>query len=245
VSQQAAITSQLLDMKDLQVSYHVAEFLSQRSATHPGEVVGLFLERIESAEALESLDGYTPTPYHWDVPLRVRDHNDFDSILAGLHGWVCDHDSWVGHEMGGRLFAAVANSFDDGVLAVLRQALNQPSQVSVDGVAVILRKAPRNLVFTNVLFVLEALDAAARFGDECEQRLSGALWSATMSGVRAGKPGEPFSEDVRQRDKCREIASGLPPGSLGERFYRALSASAEDAIRRTAVWDADDDHRSW
>ena len=62
--------------------------------------------------------------------------------------------------------------------------------------------------------------------------IGAALHSALVSGVRTGSSGEPFPEDVVQRDEARKIADGLPLGSPGERFYRSLQRSAEHEIER-------------
>jgi hypothetical protein len=225
--------------------YSLMTFLSQRSATHPREVIDLFRSRILKAESLERLGAYQTTPFHWDVPLRIRAHGDFLPVLRELRDWISESDSWVRREMGARLFADAAGGFDDAVLALLREGLAGASQACVDGVAAILRKAPRTIVYCEVPFVLEALDAAARFGEDCEQTMRGAIWAATITGSRMGTPGEPFPEDVQQRDECAKIAKTLSKGSPGEKFYLALSESAEESIRRHAEMDARDDRRDW
>ena len=58
-----------------------------------------------------------------------------------------------------------------------------------------------------------------------------------MSGGRTGTPGEPFAEDVEQRDEARKVADKLPVGSPGERFYRSLKRAAEHAIE--GEWNQD------
>ena len=244
MAQQAAIYEELVEVVEVD-GHWLMMFLSQRSATHPLEVIDLFRSRILKAEALERPGAYQPTPFHWDVPLRIREDGDFLPVLRGLRDWISESESWVRHEMAARLFAAAAGGFDDAILALLREGLAGASQVSVDGVAGILRKAPRTIVYSEVPFVLEALDAAARFGDDCEQTMRGALWAATITGSRMGTPGEPFPEDVQQRDECAKIATTLPKGSPGETFYKALSESAQENIRRHAEMDARDDRREW
>jgi hypothetical protein len=61
--------------------------------------------------------------------------------------------------------------------------------------------------------------------------VGGALHSAVISGGRIGTPGEPFPEDVEQRDWATEIADQLPKGSIQERFYRSLAQHAVDNMR--------------
>jgi transcriptional regulator with XRE-family HTH domain len=244
MAQQAAINAELVEIVEVD-GYHLFKFLSQRSATHPHEVIDLFRSRILNAEALETLGAYQPTPFHWDVPLRIRAHSDFLPILRELRDWIGESDSWVRRENGARLFTDAAGGFDDAVLALLKEGLAGAAPASVDGVAAILRKAPRRIVYSEVPFVLDALDAAARFGEDCEQTMREALWAAIITGSRSGTPGEPFPADVQQRDECAQIAETLPKGSRGEDFYRALSESAEGSIRWTAESHTRDDRRDW
>jgi hypothetical protein len=227
-AQQTAFDQELVELDRLD-DYHVVMFLSQRSATDPRDVIDLFQRRILRATTLNRLDRYRPTPRHWQAPLRIREHRDFLSILRELHDWI----------------SAAAGAFDDAVLTLLREGLARPTEASVDGVAAILRKAHRTIVYTDVPFVLEALDAAARFGKHCEQTMGGAFWAATVTGSRMGTPGQPFPEDIQQRDECLKIAQALPKASRGARFYTALAQSAEESIRRGLALDARDDHRDW
>ena len=57
------------------------------------------------------------------------------------------------------------------------------------------------------------------------------LHTALILGGRTGTPGEPFREDVEQRDGARKVADSLPVGSPGERFYRNLQRVAEGKMR--------------
>jgi hypothetical protein len=93
--------------------------------------------------------------------------------------------------------------------------------------------------------VRTALHAGERLGEEVRREMIGALWGATISGVRSGTPGEPFAETVEQRDRSREIAEQLPAGSLEERFYSDLAKSAEKDIARELADDVPDDGRAW
>jgi hypothetical protein len=76
-------------------------------------------------------------------------------------------------------------------------------------------------------------------GADAHEDLAGALYGAAISGMRQGTPGQPFSEDIEQRDKGLSIAQSLPSGSVEEQFYRSLSSSAAEAIR----WHVDRDQK--
>lgn len=226
--------------------YSVSGALAQRSATDPAWVIRLLQARVEYAERLDDLDGYRAMPVSWDNPLRVRDSDTFGAALQGIVAWIADHsDSWVRREMGGEVFAEVAVSYDKNVVAVLRNALANEREDITRAVAAVIRKAPRTFIWDEVDFVRTALHCAARFGDRSRREMTGALYAATAFGIRSGTPGQPYPEDVEQRDRSREIADQLARGSIEEQFYRDMAKSAEESIAREMADDVPNDGRSW
>jgi len=120
---------------------------------------------------------------------------------------------------------------------VLDEAITIGSREQIEAVGTILHEAPRTLIWENVDFVTRLLAAAAAHGEKCLQHVGGALHSAVSSGVRSGTPGQPFAEDIEQRDKSAQVAHTLPRGSVEERFYRSLQNSAEHSIRWSMAED--------
>jgi hypothetical protein len=226
--------------------YSVTEALAARSSTDPGWVVRLLQDRIERAETLESLGKYEAMPFSWEKRLRVRETPDFIASLNRILDWIAeDLDSWVRQRMGADLFAAVATGYDNQVVDLLAKALETGSELTTRATAAVLHEAPRTFIWEQAHFVGTALRAAERLGEDVRREMVGALWAATISGVRSGTPGEPFPETVEQRDRSRQIAKQLPTGSLEERFYSDVADSAERDIAREAEDDAPDDGRTW
>lgn len=226
--------------------YSVTEALATRSSTDPGWVIRLLQDRIERAETLESLGEYEAMPFSWDNRLRVREMPDFIASLNRILDWIAENlDSWVRRKMGADLFAAVATGYDSQVVDLLTRALESGSEVTTRATAAVLHEAPRTFIWEQAEFVRTALHAADRLGEDVRRDMVGALWVATISGVRSGTPGEPFPETVEQRDRSRQIAKQLPTGSLEERFYSDVAESAERDIAREAEDDAPDDGRTW
>lgn len=244
-TQMDAMRSRLVLLPDIG-QYWITSFLSERSAVDPRWVIELLQDRVAYAEKLEALGDYRPMPFNWDEQLRVREHADFEAHLRRLHAWIAaEQDSWVRHKMGAEVFQEVAGRYDDTVLVVLREALGSTNEADLRAVAAVLRKAHRTLIWDAPDFVVEALLAAARFGEERRRELAGSLWAATITGSRMGSPGQPFPEDVEQRERSKEIADRLPKGSLAEEFYRGIAASAEHSIALSVAEDHADDGRDW
>jgi hypothetical protein len=226
--------------------YSVSKALSDRSARDPEWVVGLLLERIELADTLDSIRGYDALPYSWDNQLRIRDTSAFIPSLNGILDWTAEGPgTWLRRKMAADLFSAVAEEFDSQVVDVLANALAAGTERMTLAVVAVLDVAPRTVIWDEPDFVRSALHAAAKLGEDLQTKMMGALWGATISGIRSGTPGEPFPETVEQRDRSREIAKDLPAGSIEKRFYTNIAKSAERDILRESEDDLPSDGRPW
>jgi len=61
--------------------------------------------------------------------------------------------------------------------------------------------------------------------------ISGGLFASATSGVRNGRPGQPFPEDIEQRNRSAELARTLSPGSVEANFYLSLEKTAIEQIQ--------------
>jgi transcriptional regulator with XRE-family HTH domain len=218
--------------------YHITGFLSALSKDNPAAVLELLIDRVELREQDRSVRDFRALPYQWHHPLHFRSSVRFPQILRQISDWIAAKlDSWPRRTMGAKLFRAVAQSFDRQVIEVLEEAIQTGARGQIEATGAILGEAPRTLVWENIDLVRRALNAAQAHGEDCVQHVAGALHSAVVSGFRTGTLGEPFSEDVEQRDRSVNIANSLPRGSLEERFYRSLAQSAEQSIRWSMTED--------
>jgi hypothetical protein len=231
--QARGILEQLEDCHDIG-EFQIATFLASLSERNPGAVVSLLRRRIDRPDNEEASGDYRPIPYRWDdsSPLQVRTSPAFAQILRELCDYVLEPDEgwrrgfWAPH-----LFAAVVGRVDDAVLDLLRDWAGTSDPKRLEVISHLFREAPRSLVWTRVDWVQDMLDRAAILGSDCYSSVASGLHSAVVSGGRSGKPGEPFPEDVEQRDRSYEIARTLTVGSPAHRFYTSLAKSAEASIR--------------
>jgi hypothetical protein len=241
----ARIREDLVVLDDIS-EYSITGALAKRSATDPEWVIRLLQDRVEYAERLESLDGYRAMPFSWDNRLRVRETTEFAAGLNGVLTWIADNlDSWMRRDLGAEVFAAVASGYDKNVVGVLTSAVATGTEEMTRAVAAVLRKARRTFIWDEPDFVRTALQSANRLGDKVRREMSGALYGATISGVRSGTPGEPFPEDIEQRDKSLRIAEQLPTGSIEHKFYSDMAKAAEESIAREMDDDVATDGRDW
>ncbi len=212
-------------------NYTMTTFLATLSIDQPAVVVELLMARVEHWEKTASSSQFDPLPHHWDHPLQLRQHPDFFKSLRWIRQWIAQEpDSMARVQAGGDLFSAVAHGFDATVLAVLEEGVATGDAGQLAAVAALLQRGPGNLVYDEVEFVRRALGAASKLGEDAVQRIGGALTVATGRGGRIGIPGQPFAEDLEQRDRARAIADLLPRDSIEQRFYLSLQESAEHSI---------------
>ena len=214
--------------------YWIQDFVALLSRTDLQRTVGLLQRRVEHAEKHDELDDYRPVPYRWHDKWRLESQGAQDRrrILEELRTWAAkDAPGWRRYYEAPRIFAAVADEFDDEALDVIGLGLKAPPAIA-GNVANLLSAVPRDFSWSHVRWIVRTLEDAARRDTELYRAIGSALQSVLMSGARTGSPGEPFPEDVKQRDEARKVADDLPKGSPGERFYRSVQRFAEHAIQR-------------
>lgn len=249
--QQAELMSRLRMCPSID-GYHQAEFFARLSEENPDVLLSLLVSRVERAEDLApeevGLGGsYDPLPHHWDCPLRVSSPQVVAPLLRRVRTWIAEKSGdWHRGRWGGEILAAFGTGFPEVVLAVLDEALASGQIDQVEAAAAILGETPQALIWEHPDFVARALRASATFGEDTERSMRGGLHGATMRGGRAGPVGQPFPEDLQQRDRASEILANLSPGTIEHRFYSSLVASAEQSIQWSLERDDDlGDRRDW
>lgn len=227
-------------------SFLITTFLSKLSLQEPYSVIDLLTARVERAETGASLGSYVPLPHHWPTGLQFRQRDDFPDILRRVREWLTSApESAMRQYFGARLFAIVAGPFDAQTRQMIDEYLIEPDPAKMTTVSTILRGAPRELVW-DLSLVSACLRAADACGPQSLSAVQSALHSATFSGGRSADIGQPFPEDVEQRDTAAKLAERAVRGGLEEEFYRALSQSAEHWINLSlSDSDISGDGREW
>ncbi len=224
--------------------YHISKFLSEASEVCPGKVLKLLKVRVEKDEKQHNRDEYKALPYDWQHQLKFRNDPNFLSILSEIRNWIAQKtDSWQRAMMGAKIFTGVAIEFDHNTIKILEEGIFSGTKEQLDAVISILREAPREFVWDHVDFVRTLLDQSAKYGDSTLKRASGALYNSVISGVRTGIPGQPFAEDIAQRDRSIKTLESLKPGSREAIFFKSLAESAIQNIKSRA--EEDEKLRDW
>lgn len=217
--------------------YEIHSALTELSALVPDKVLALLKTRINAKQHGSGGENYQALPFKWQHPFKFREHDRFPTLLEHVRDWIAeDTDSYWRHTLGAQLFRAVAGVFDDEVLRVLREGVTSGDEAQIRSVGSILGEAPRHLVWDKE-FVSTVLEGAQQHCPDCLRHVAGELHSAGVSGLRTGTPGEPFPDDVHQREEADKRIRQLPVGSAGRRFYEAL----RDSAIRSIEWAKEED----
>jgi transcriptional regulator with XRE-family HTH domain len=245
-SQKQGILDQLLDIPRID-DFQINAFLAYLSKIEPDVTLAFLLRRVEIFEQGAALKEYDALPFMWHQPLGFRHSPRFVEHMQHVIDWLEEETgSYRRQREGADVFAVVAEGFDEQVLQTLLKAVDTGREERIMAVGSILRKAPRTFVWDNVPFVVYALQAADRLGEKCVQAIGGGLHSSALSGGRWGTPGQPFKEDIEQRNRSDEVAASLPYGSIERRFYESLRESAEHRIKWEEEHDSGfGDGRDW
>ncbi|MEX2587622.1 MAG: helix-turn-helix domain-containing protein [Actinomycetota bacterium] len=223
--------------------YQIGLFLGDLSVIDPNAVIEFLVDRVRKTTGRREGKGYIPIPYLWEKssPLRFRESNNFMGVIERLLVWTLDKGrSGPKSFWSPLIFKAVVGIFDDVILQALGEWLLDSDPSKIKAAAQLLRHAPAALVWENASWVRSVLENADSISSDCYSEVASAFHSAVISGTRRGTPGEPFPQDVEQRDKSAQIAASLPPGSPAHRFFVALKKSADESIRWSIEIDEED-----
>jgi transcriptional regulator with XRE-family HTH domain len=215
--------------------YHINIFLSNISFTHPTITLKLLTDRVEYKEKNDKLEAYDPLPDSSSrrEPLRFHETSQYEQILRIVRNWAnVKTGSWIRFNYGKDLFKLISSGFNNVTLIVLEEWIMSEDQNQLEAAAALLSEAENAFVWENQQFVTNILERAQKYGSNCYQRVSSSLYGSVIQGGRSGIPGQPFPEDIIQRDRSFEIMSDLPPGSPAQRFYKMLYDEARIQIER-------------
>ena len=230
------ILSKLEEVPDIE-DFPINDFLVKASERDAVAVVGLLLKRIARSDN-EKLDyhalpilgfnrrltGLTTSPEQQSLLREIRDA----SLKPG----------WAAQRSIPQLFREVSSNFESETsLNVLDEWINSGDPARIESAARLVSGAPPGFVFKHVEFAANLLDRAHTANAGCYRSVAGNLMNCAMLGTRSGTTGHPMPQDVVIRDQATAVASQLDAGSPANRFYAALTESAEKSIRDDMLRD--------
>jgi hypothetical protein len=224
--------------------YAVQSLLARAAIGRGRQVLTLLQARVD--RTAEQSKGYTPLPYHWYDSPNFRSSRHYPAMMRDLVAWITKLPSGVVGWWAPRLFALAAGPYDDEIQQLALSLVREGRASSVRATEKILGQAPQEYGMQYPKFVGQILDAACALGEDHEQRIGGALHSATMCGRRSRSVGEPDPADVNRATLSRKIAQSFPEQSPARRFYDNIASASQGNIERNIQDDEDlEDRRRW
>ncbi|MGA2332460.1 MAG: helix-turn-helix transcriptional regulator [Syntrophales bacterium] len=212
--------------------YWIETFLSKVSKYHAKLAAAFFMARVERASDTKDW-GYRPCnhgPYS-NVPLLFRESPEFGALLRAVSQWMKSHegDDLFKHRAG-ELFYVMFCPYDTELISFFLDWIEIATPVDIHIISQILSEVPPDFVFQHREFVMHFLDKAKQYSKEYLGDALSALYRATISGIRKGIPGEPFTEDVQMRVEAEKALMEIPRFSPAYRLYENLKKNADHNI---------------
>jgi len=229
------ILDRLVKIKDVS-DYAISEFVHEASFHYPEKILKLLFDRVDCKADLDFKRGYYPIPIAWERSnaLRINETPFYQKALETVRDWMDEErDDWQRHHYAPEIFRAVASGKDSSALNVLYSwaASDDPNQVQA--AVSLISEFPVRVMWDNPEKFVAILEHADELGKETYQRASSALHSMAIQGGRSGTYGEPFAEDLIQKENAEKMLAKLPTNSAAKKFYASLLKQAEDSIERS------------
>lgn len=215
--------------------YQISLFLSKASFTNPLMTVQLMMKRVEYKESHpnEEFGKYDTLPYSWrrSEGLRFHETKQYEQILRIVRDWAtATPENPIRFHYGADLFKSVSAGYDEVTLKVLEEWIDSANEHQLEAAAALLSEAGKVFVWDKKEFVINLLEKSQKYGDSCYKSVCSSLHSSVIAGGRSGTAGQPFPQDITQRDRSYQMMSEITPGSPAYRFYEMLYNSAKREI---------------
>lgn len=228
------ILGELKELPELN-GYWIENLLSELSLQFPVLTATFFLSRVAHATtSAETSAGFRPINYGpWvQVRLRFKESSHYAAVLEAVWQWIIaqDPEDWRCEHHASALFEGMFLPIDEAVLAFLSDTIATANPRSLRWIASILGHAEPDFVFDHHQIVVNFLDACAGAGESVRRRGIEALIRSATSGVRSGRPGEPFPRDLECREASLALLARLPRLSPAYELYDMLRTHSEQGI---------------
>lgn len=224
------LLSQLLNVEKLD-GYWIDEVLADFSYRFPYLTADFFMKRVEIAAQSQSFNFRVTNfgPYS-HKPLRFLEADENIRVLEIVWRWLrqnCERDHYFQYAAA-HMFEAMFLGATNRLIDFFQPILPMANRDDLKLMGRLLREANHDFVFDHVVFVVALLERcqAVEF-DLCREILQ-QLYSASVSGMRSGTPGEPMPRDLDDKKKAEDILAGLSRVSPAYDLF--------DQIRKSAIF---------
>jgi len=245
-AQLAHMVAGLRRVEDLE-DFWVNRFLQRVTRHAPKLVLELAKARIDDAVKQDALGRHAlGHAFRDDMSLDLMAGPDGPQLLRDLLDWALTRiDDRRYTAFLGNLVRILCRELDAGSLQLLEDWLAPSDKRRFIVVSEVLRAAPSALLFEHSPFIRRLLQQAKVAGRQVHRALTRALVDASISGVRSGRPGEPFEADKRLKAHAEEQMAQISRVDAAYELYRELHSYATQSIdmqlRQGRLMDEEDE----
>ena len=114
-------------------------------------------------------------------------------------------------------------------IKLLNEWINSNNAEKIIASSRLIQSFHSGFIFQNLVFIENLLERAYDAGDQCYQSVIGKLSSIATSGVRMGRPGEPFLQDIQLQKKALEMAKQSDSYPV-QNFFKFLAKCTQSNI---------------
>jgi hypothetical protein len=227
------LVDQMGELRSLD-DHYVSEFLASALLVIPFHVLEMFMRRVEARE--ESIvDRAVPYGFRPDRS-KLCDRTDYADIVRAVRDAMLPESIWKGHYMP-MLFKGIAHVRHPVTREVLGEWFRSGEQEKLEAAARLLSDLPSRFVFVHRDWVVEVLESAAKFSDECWWSVATSFSNSAICEERSASHGVAFPQDVKLLRDAEEAIQQLEPHSPGWRFFETLARGARGDIERKRIAD--------
>lgn len=238
-----AILDKLFEATTLN-DYWVQEFIKRCLNRHAELVIDLLKRRLLHCSQTGNWS-YVPLPYgpYLNVDFDFMTIPSSTLWLLDLLDWAEGHfDDYLFSKRFGDTLSGLCPRFSDEFVETLHDWTLNGGENRLAVTSTILREADNDFVFRHETVVRSLTIHAHSFSKDAVEMVTGALYSATVSGMRSGSPGQPFPEDVELQKKSNDVLGRIPRFDPTHTLYTYLAKHAETQIsQQLKVGEAMDD----
>lgn len=230
---------QLRNLPDLE-GHWTQTVLSELSFSHAELMVKFFFGRVE--RAADACDwNFCPCNHgtYEQVPMKFIQSGLTTTLLGQFANWVTKRSDDLFRYRAAQLFETMFCPMNDEVLQFFEKWITRSTKEDIQLIIKLLSLDAKRIIFEHRHVVQALLQRAKQYGREVEGQAVSKLSGGAISGLRSGKFGEAFPEDIEMRDKCDMALKTVSRFNPEYRLFELLKKNAEREIL-SSVREIDD-----
>lgn len=231
-SRRRELLQKLVPLKEMG-DYWIHTFLEKSIQADPAAVVELVQKRLQESKRRDDWSYYPLSTTRAGIGLMLMEVEAGPRLMWDLLDWGLkeSNDSSSLSRLG-EAIASLNSRYEQNFLDLLHAWMSAGTSAKASLIARVLRNGHRTLIYKFPKSVRDIVNAAELIGEEALDEIRSAIAVSANSGMRSGKPGEPFQDDLQMEEHCMKMLKTLSRVDPLFDLYDELLKDARYAIER-------------